>query len=197
MQKSTKSKRKKLKSFTLTPVSAPLLSPAGSSTSWQAAARGVAVQAVSSLKRTLDGSLKLVSHRIVGTTEPAPGVVEDKRPTVEEVLSGFLKQSEELGWDQGYTDSFIESGTDFAEIELDPESDKRKRETGQGVSFCFCPSTGLTVSTQAGQGLASLDEGDRRVSSSVDHPGGTYGSGTILSCVWCGWGRRLSLHGLR
>lgn len=100
--------------------------------------RSAAVSAVSSLKRTVDGTLKLVSHRVIAATEvtSVPEVPELPQ-TVEQVLASFLQQANDSGWDEGYTEMFWDAAQGIDDLEVgskEGEGDKRRRETGLGVS---------------------------------------------------------------
>lgn len=135
--KKKKTKRVKLKSVVSTPLPPPLPQPQASSSSWPQTIRNAGLQAVSSLKRTLDGSLKLVSHRIVPSDATVEEhIAEKKKQTVEEVISTLLQQSEANGWDQGYTESFLENNATLEDAELETETGHRTRERGKGVSRC-------------------------------------------------------------
>lgn len=132
-----KSKRPKVRSVVSTPLAAPLASASASSSGWPTTIRSAAVHAVSSLKRTLDGSLKLVSHRLVASEEKASQKVAEKRQTLEQVISEFIQQSEAHGWDEGYMDSFLGDTQNFGTSDPDIEEERPKRETGKGVSCCM------------------------------------------------------------
>lgn len=125
---SKKSSKKTLKSVTFSPF-ASVNPPVPSAATRQP------VHEVSQLKRTVNGGLKIVSHKVIPDNEASTQQITPTKPTVEEVISTFLKESEDKGWDQGYVDSFWDTNVSLSNLdEVDTANDEHVDDRGLGVS---------------------------------------------------------------
>lgn len=202
---SNKPKKRKLKTV-VTSITTPAGTTSGSSTpaGFTGSIRNAAVQAVSSLKRTIDGGLKLVSNRVIQTNNPEPPVATQPRQTVEDVISAFLQQSEAHGWDQGYMESFLENPKELGDLEVVLEEQRPKRETGQGVSPPVSVVSGssflvsyLGPTNILGPGTPSMDARNRRLPFFFNHARRSLVRCAAMSQVRWGRSGRLSLCGLQ
>lgn len=94
------------------------------------------------MKRTANGTLKVVNHKVL---EDADATVErpTRGKTLEQAIAEFMRDSEEKGWDQGYVDTFLEKENIPEGIEIDGDETVSKREAGVGVCsivWHLCPS---------------------------------------------------------
>lgn len=124
-EKKPKKGRAKLKMVTSSPFASTLPTLSSSRA-------GPGVLESTSFKRTANGTLKVVNHKVLDDAEASVDR-PTRGKTLEQAIADFMRDSEEKGWDQGYVDSFLENEQmpDVAEVEK--EDGVTKREAGVGV----------------------------------------------------------------